>query len=103
MVIEGLRAAFDDVDLARDALYWHYPHNRPDVTYYMGSSILIGDWKFYEGYSVIEDALFNLKDDPSEKTDLAAKNPEKAGHLRKRLMAILSELDAEMPTRKKTK
>ena len=39
--------------LDRDALYWHYPHNRPDVKYYMGSSILQGDWKLYEGHGVI--------------------------------------------------
>ena len=43
--------------LDRDALYWHFPHNRMEVTYYMGSTILEGDWKLYSGHGTIKDAL----------------------------------------------
>ena len=42
--LEGLdlKPIFEDgsKQLDRDALFWHFPHNRPDVKYYMGSSRL---------------------------------------------------------------
>ena len=47
-----------------------------EVTYYMGSTILQGDWKFHEGHGLIEDALCNLKDDPMEKKNVLMNNPE---------------------------
>ncbi|VGO13185.1 Choline-sulfatase [Pontiella desulfatans] len=83
--------------LDRDALYWHYPHNRPDVTYYMGSSILQGDWKFYEGHGTIPDALFNLGDDPMETTNLMKQNPELAERMHGKLAKWLRAVDAKMP------
>lgn len=83
--------------LARDALYWHYPHNRPDVKYYMGSSILEGDWKLYQGYGTIEDALFNLQADPMEKDNVLMSHPELVERLRGKLREWLSEVDARMP------
>lgn len=83
--------------LDRDALFWHYPHNRPDVTYYMGSSILHGDWKLYQGLGVIKDALFNLKNDPMEKNNVLMNNPEQADRLRGKLSKWLSAVDAKMP------
>jgi arylsulfatase A-like enzyme len=83
--------------LDRDALYWHYPHNRPDVKYFMGSSILEGDWKFYEGYGTIPDALFNLKDDPMETKNQIKENPELAERLRGKLNKYLVSVDAKMP------
>ena len=83
--------------LDRDALYWHYPHNRPDVTYYMGSSVLEGDWKFYQGHGLIKDALFNLKDDPMEKNNAIDSNPELSNHLREKLGVWLESVDAKMP------
>ena len=83
--------------LDRDALYWHYPHNRPEVKYYMGSSILQSDWKFYEGHGLIKDALFNLKDDPMETTNLMVQNPELAERLRGKLNRWLEKVSAKMP------
>ncbi|MFC1761276.1 sulfatase [Planctomycetota bacterium] len=83
--------------LDRDALYWHYPHNRPDIKYYMGSTFLQGDWKFYDGYSTIPDALFNLKDDPMETTNRMAQNPELAERLRGKLNRWLEDVSAKMP------
>ena len=83
--------------LDRDALYWHYPHNRPDVKYYMGSTILQGEWKFYEGHGTIQDALFNLKDDPMETTNLMVQNPELAERLRGKLNRWLEKVSAKMP------
>ena len=64
--LEGLdlKPLFEDgsKQLDRDALFWHFPHNRPDVKYYMGSTIVKGDWKYYRGYGLIKDALFNLRE-----------------------------------------
>ncbi len=98
--LEGLdlKPLFEGAEkLDRDALYWHYPHNRPDVKLYMGSSILMGDWKLYKGYSVMDDALFNLKDDPMETDNLIARKPERAAQLRKKLDQWLKDVDAKMP------
>ncbi|BDS05904.1 N-acetylgalactosamine-6-sulfatase [Oceaniferula spumae] len=83
--------------LDRDALFWHYPHNRPDVTYYMGSSILMGDWKLYQGLGVKPDALFNLKKDPMETKNVLMANPEQAERMRGKLKGWLSKVNAKMP------
>ena len=98
--LEGtdLMPLFQEADrLDRDALYWHYPHNRKGVRYDMGSTILAGDWKFYQGYGVTEDALFNLKDDPMEKHNQISKHPELIEELQGKLNQWLSSVDAEMP------
>lgn len=84
-------------ELDRDALYWHFPHNRMEVKYYMGATILEGDWKLYTGYSVIPDALFNLKDDPMEQHNVIEDHPELAGRLNTRLLDWLESVDAQMP------
>ncbi|MFC5050424.1 sulfatase [Rubritalea spongiae] len=84
-------------DLDRDALYWHYPHNRPDVKYFMGSAILMDDWKLYKGHGTIPDALFNLKQDPMEKKNVLTENPELAQRMRAKLYAWLKKVDAKMP------
>lgn len=84
--------------LDRDALYWHYPHNRPDVKYYMGSSILQGDWKFYQGHGTIEDALFDLKNDPLETNNVLNDNAKLADRLRVKLNQWLKKVAAKNPT-----
>lgn len=83
--------------LERDALYWHFPHNRMEVTYYMGSAILQDDWKFYQGHGLIDDALFNLKTDPMEKANVLKTNPHLADRLREKLSKWLNTVDAKMP------
>lgn len=98
--LEGLdlKPLFEGAEqLDRDALYWHYPHNRPDVKYFMGSAILAGDWKLYDGLGTIPDALFNLKDDPMEKHNLLSGNPELAERLRVKLRKWMAQVDAKMP------
>ena len=84
-------------ELAREALYWHFPHNRVEVKYYMGGLILSGDWKFYQGYGLIEDALFNLKDDPMEKKNVLSRNKRVATKLRADLNQWLEDVSAQMP------
>ncbi|MDF1753356.1 MAG: sulfatase [Verrucomicrobiales bacterium] len=101
--LEGLdlRPLFEgEAQLDRDALYWHFPHNRMEVKYYMGSTILKDDWKLYVGYGTIKDALFNLKEDPLEKNNVLKDNPELADGLRKRLSEWLAKVDAKMPVKR---
>lgn len=98
--LEGLdlKPLFEGADkLDRDALFWHFPHNRMEVSHYMGGTILKGDWKFYQGYGLIEDKLFNLNDDPMEKTNVLTNHPELAERLRGKLNQWLNDVSAKMP------
>lgn len=83
--------------LEREALYWHFPHNRTEVQYVMGGTILEGEWKFYKGYGVTSDALFNLRQDPTEQRNVVAAEPERADRLRGKLVDWLAAVDAKLP------
>ena len=89
--------------LDRDALVWHFPHNRPDVSYYMGSTIVKGDWKYYQGYGLIEDALFNLRDDPMEKYNVLTDNLNVVENMKSELDQWLTKVSAKMPKPPKKK
>ena len=83
---------------ARD-LFWHYPHfsnqgGRP------GSVIRRGDWKLIEWHEGPRVELFDLAQDPSESTDVAAANPEIRGTLRAALHAWRDAVGAQMPSPK---
>ena len=97
--LEGrdLKPVFTGQTLDRESLFWHYPHNRPDVKYFMGSVILQGPWKYYQGHGTIKDALFNLADDPLEKHNLINNKPEQVKAMQSRLESWLNEVGAKMP------
>lgn len=81
----------------RDALYWHYPHyanqgGRP------GGVIRKGDLKLIRFYEDNRLELYDLKKDPGEHNDLAAKMPEVARKLNAELTAWLKSVDAQMPS-----
>lgn len=80
-------------------LLWHYPHyhHGGDNSLDMGTAIRDGDWKFIHIYKTGKNYLFNLKNDPSEKQNLAQRNPEKCQELHKKLKAHLKQVDAQMP------
>jgi hypothetical protein len=63
----------------------------------MGSTVLEGDWKLYQGYSAMPDALFNLKDDPMEKNNVLKNHPELAERLRGQLNRWLRKVSAKLP------
>jgi len=86
--------------LDRDTLFWHYPHywNGGGVRPY--SIVRKGDWKLIEFTETGRVELYNLREDGSEKEDLAAKNPAKAEELRKLLHDWLKAINAQMPTPK---
>ena len=83
--------------LARDAIYWHYPHYHPGGATPYGA-VRAGDWKLVEFYEDMHVELYNLREDAGEKNDMAAKMPEKAGQLRDRLHAWRTAVGAQMPT-----
>ena len=88
----------------RKPLYWHFPG-------YLGSgkdvwrttpagAIRSGDWKLIEFFETGKVELYNLKDGIGEKTDLAAKHPEKAKELHDALAAWRKNVSAPMPTKR---
>ncbi|MFN4258981.1 MAG: sulfatase [Gemmataceae bacterium] len=82
--------------LDRDAIYWHYPHYHPGgATPY--SAIRAGDWKLIEFFEDNHVELYHLKDDLSEKHDLADKMPNKTNELRARLHAWRKAVGAQLP------
>ena len=82
--------------LKRKAIFWHFPHYRGrGIPPY--SIIREGEWKLIKRYDGKQYELFNLKDDLSEKTDLAGKMPDKVKELDRRLAAWLQHVGARMP------
>ena len=82
--------------LNREALYFHFPHYYATTT--PVSAVRAGDWKLLE---YLEDGhleLYNLHDDLSEKTDLAAQMPVKAASLLHQLHLWGTQVGAAMPT-----
>ena len=89
----------------RKPIYWHFPG-------YLGAgkggwrttpagAIRSGDWKLIEFFETGKVELYNLKDDVSEKTDLAAKMPERAKSLRDDLALWRKSVNAPMPEPRK--
>ena len=83
--------------LRRDAIYWHYPHYHPGGARPY-SAIRQGDWKLIEFFEDQQVELYNLRDDVSERTDLAAKLPARVSALRDKLRVWRQETGAQMPT-----
>lgn len=81
------------------SFFWHYPHiyDRPPY-----SVIRKGDWKLIFYYETREVELYNLKEDISEKTNLAKANPKKCKELSKELEEYLSKVNASIPISKTT-
>jgi arylsulfatase A-like enzyme len=78
-------------------LFWHYPHYHPGgATPY--SAVLEDNWRLVEFFEDNHVELFHLSDDPEEKHDLAATQPEKAAELKARLKAWRESMGAQLPT-----
>ncbi|MEO6786397.1 MAG: sulfatase, partial [Chthoniobacteraceae bacterium] len=82
--------------LDRDALFFHYPHYYHTTT--PVSAIRARDWKLLEFFEDNHVELYNLRDDLSEKHDLAKDMPDKANALRDQLHAWRDSVGAAMPT-----
>ncbi len=86
------------LSLARETLYFHYPHYYPTTT--PVSAIRDGDWKLLEYFEDGHVELYNLADDLSEEHDLAASMPEKATSLQQKLADWRESVDARLPTKR---
>jgi arylsulfatase A-like enzyme len=86
--------------MPHNELFWHYPHywNGGKVSPY--SVARIGDWKLIRFYETGTEELYNLKDDLSEKNDLAGSHPNKRKEMSARLDTWLKEVGAQMPVPK---
>ena len=62
------------------------------------SAVRARDWKLLEYLEDGRVELFHLRDDPGERTDVAAARPEKAAQLRTLLHAWRRSVGAAMPT-----
>ena len=83
--------------LARRELFFHYPHYYETTS--PVSAIRSGEWKLLEYFEDDRFELYNLGDDPGEKTDLAASQAGKAAELRGKLRAWRAAVNARLPVR----
>lgn len=77
-------------------LYWHYPHYDETIPY---SSAIIDNWKVirYPDDGQIE--LYDLDDDPMEKSNLAIAEPDRAASMVHALDKLLASADAQPATK----
>lgn len=83
-------------NIADRAIYWHYPHYSNQGGKPSGA-IREGDWKLIEFFEDMRVELFNLRSDPSERTNLAAKDPVRARRMQAKLSAWRKSVNAVMP------
>lgn len=88
--------------LSRDAIYQHFPG-------YLGAgpdawrttpagTVHSGNWKLLEFFEDGRLELYNLRDDPGERNNLASSQPAKTRQLHERLVAWRLDIGAKMPT-----
>ena len=83
--------------LEREAIYWHYPHYHGS-SWKPGAAVRAGAWKLIAFYHYDKVELYNLKDDLSERNDLAKSMPEKRQEMETLLSSWQKEIGARMPT-----
>ena len=86
-------------------LYWNFPNiwegeQGPGIA--ATCTIRQGDWKLIYFYADRHKELYNLKEDISEKHNLAAEHPDLVRHLSKELGEFLRSVDAQRPSFKAT-
>lgn len=89
--------------LGREAIFWHFPGylgaGADGWRTTPGGAIRSGDWRLQEYFEDGHLELYNLRDDLSQKNDLAASNPAKAKELHEKLVAWRKAINAPMPTK----
>lgn len=95
-------------ELKKRPLLWHFPiyleggnkeTQDPVFRTRPGSAIRLGDWKLIQYFENNDIELYNLKDDISEKNNLAESNPEKVKELLDLLVQWRNETNAPVPTK----
>jgi len=84
--------------LARESIYWHYPHYSGGLGGRPGGAVRTGDWKLIEFFEDGRVELYNLKQDIGEQNDLAQTNLAKAEEMQRDLKAWQKQVDASFPT-----
>ena len=84
--------------LAREAIYWHFPHYNVNAGARPGAAIRSGEWKLIEFYETGRRELFQLAKDPGESTNLFEKQPEVVAELAGKLDAWRESVGAQRPT-----
>ncbi len=92
---------FKNENLARDAIFFHYPNYAFHKKNRLGSAIRSGNFKLIKFYDQDSVELYDLKNDISESKDLADSMPEKTAWLKTRLENWLVETKASQPQRVK--
>jgi arylsulfatase A-like enzyme len=85
-----------DGKLAREAIFWHFPHYSNHGMQSPGGAVRAGDYKLIEYFENDTVQLFNLRTDPGEQHDLAHQQPETAARLRGLLHRWREQVHAEM-------
>ncbi len=93
--------------LSSRSLFWHFPiyleggHSESQDPIFRtrpGSAIRDGDWKLIQYFEDNKLELYNLKEDLSEKVNLAESLPEKADELLQKLVKIRTETNSPVPS-----
>ncbi len=83
--------------LNREALYWHYPSETGQWINRMASAVRMGDYKLINFYNGNRFELYNIKEDVSEKINLANTMPDKLKELKLKLNNWRNDVNAEIP------
>jgi len=89
-------------ELGREALYWHYPLEKPHfLGGHSAGAIRQGNFKLIEFFDGGEVELYNLADDIGEEHNLAAELPEKVSELQQLLAKWRAKVGASLPVGQK--
>ncbi len=88
---------FDNSDIKREAIYFHYPNYAFHKKNRFASVIRAGDFKLIKRYDDDSLELYDLASDIGETKDLADILPDKALELSRRLESWLAETNASQP------
>jgi arylsulfatase A-like enzyme len=84
------------IPLPARELYWHYPH----YMYENGAEVVRDErYKYIEFYKDGRKELYDLEEDPGERSNIIKEHPEKAGELKRKLYSWLERIGAKMPSR----
>ena len=84
-----------DASMPERPLYFHFPHYYTTTT--PASAVIEGKWKLIEYFEDGRLELYNLRDDPYERRDLATQEPERARRMRQQLAEWRKSVEAQMP------
>ncbi|MGC9341139.1 MAG: sulfatase [Bacteroidales bacterium] len=105
-----LQVLTDAGTLKERPLFWHFPFyleaylkndtstQDPVFRTRPGSAIRLGDWKLIQYFENNDIELYNLKEDISEKNNVAELNPSKRNELLNKLETWRKEIHAPVPT-----